>query len=142
MRLTLLLVVVLLGVRPAMAAELPPDLSAAVSLLDRATVRNDVATLRRLVSDDYMLVNSDGSVEDKARYLADFHLPGFRIEPYVLERPVRKVWGDAAVIAGLIHLHWTQDGKRHARRVRMVHVWARRGGRWQLTHTQVTRVPD
>lgn len=141
MRLSLVLVLVLVGAEPAVAAELPADLSAAVSQLDRATVRNDVAALRRLVSDDYLLVNSDGSVEDKARYLADFHLPGFRIEPYVLERPVRKVWGDAAVIAGVIQLRWTQDGKRHARRVRMVHVWARRGGRWQLTHTQVTRIP-
>jgi ketosteroid isomerase-like protein len=52
------------------------------------------------------------------------------------------VWSDAAVIAGVIHLRWTQDGKRNARRVRMVHVWARRDGRWQLTHTQVTRIPD
>src|SRR3954471_6089814 len=70
------------GASPALAASLPEDLAEAVHAYDRAQFANDVATLDRLVVDDFLLVNSNASVEDKTQFLADFHLPGFKIEPY------------------------------------------------------------
>lgn len=130
-----------LGASPALAAELPPDLARAVAAYDRAQFDNDVATLARLVDEDYVLVNSNASVEDKRQFLADFHLPGFKIEPYTLEQPVRKVWGDGAVIGGLVNLRWTQYGQQHTRRLRVAYVWAKRDGRWLATYAQVTRIP-
>lgn len=139
MRLATLLLV--LSASPALAAELPPDLAQAVADYDRAQFDNDVATLSRLVDEDYLLVNSNASVEDKRQFLADFHLPGFKIEPYTIEQPVRKIWGDGAVIGGLVNLHWTQDGKQHTRRLRVAYVWAKRDGRWLATYAQVTRIP-
>jgi ketosteroid isomerase-like protein len=124
----------------ALAAELPPDLVRAVHEYDRAQFANDIATLDRLVVDDFVLVNSDGSVQDKAQFLADFNLPGFRIEPYAIEQPVHKVWSDGAVIGGLVNLRWIQDGKRHARQVRVAYVWVKRDGRWRAAYAQVTRI--
>jgi ketosteroid isomerase-like protein len=122
--------------------ELPPALAAALKQFDQATVNNDIATLGHLVTDDYVLVNSDASVENKQQYLADFNLPGFKIEPSVREQPVEKVWNDAAVVGGLVHLNWTQDGQHQARLIRIAHVWALRDGQWRLTYTQVTRAPN
>ena len=115
--------VLVLSAAPALAAELPPDLAKAVRDYDQAQFHNDIATLEHLVADDYMLVNSNATVENKQQFLADFNLPGFRIDPYVLEQPVAKVWGDAAVVGGLVHLSWTQDGKHQARLLRVVYVW-------------------
>ena len=126
---------------PALAADLPQDLAVAVHDYDRAQFDNDVATLDRLVADDFVLVNSNASVEDKAQFLADFQLPGFRIEPYVIEQPVHKVWRDGAVIGGLVNLRWTQDGKHQTRQLRVAYVWMKRDGRWLATYAQVTRVP-
>jgi len=130
-----------LGAPPALAADLPPDLAAAVREYDHAQFGNDVATLDRLVDDDFVLVNSNASVEDKAQFLADFKLPGFRIEPYVLEQPVHKVWRDGAVIGGLVNLRWTQDGRQQTRKLRVAYVWMKRDGRWLATYAQVTRIP-
>ena len=138
MKLALLLA---LAVSPTFAAELPPDLAQAINDYDRAQVANDTATLERLVDDDYVLVNSDASVENKQQFLADFHLPGFKIDPYVLRERVQKVWPDGAVIGGLLHLSWTQDGKHQTRKLRVAYVWAKRDGRWLATYGQVTRVP-
>ena len=115
--------VLVLSAAPALAAELPPDLAKAVRDYDQAQFHNDIATLEHLVADDYMLVNSNATVENKQQFLADFNLPGFRIDPYVLEQPVAKVWGGAAVVGGLVHLSWTQDGKHQARLLRVVYVW-------------------
>jgi len=125
----------------ALAAEFPPDLANAVRQWDEAQLKNDVATLSRLVTDDYLLVNSDASLQNKQQFLADFNVPGFKIDPYELKEKVEKVWGDAAVRTGLLDLGWTLDGKHQTRRLRMVYVWAKRDGRWQMTYTQITRVP-
>lgn len=121
---------------------LPPDLLRAVREYDRATVGNDIAALAELVADDYVLVNSDSSLQNKPEYLADFNLPGFRIDPYVIEQPIGKAWGDAALTGGLLPLSWTQDGRRQSRRLRVAHVWVRQAGRWRIVYTQLTRVPD
>ena len=122
----------------------PPaaDLASAVREYDIATINNDVAALSRLIAEDYMLVNSDSSVENKNQYLADFHLPGFHIAPYTMEEPMLRAWDRFGLTGGLLPLGWIQDGARHQRRLRIVHVWIKAEGRWQIVYTQITRIPE
>ncbi len=139
----------LLASSPAVAAPtgVPPspppaaDLARALDAYHRATVRNDTSALAALVTDDYLLVNSDASVQDKASYLADFAVPGFQVEPYEIERPFARVHANAALTGGTFRPHWTQDGRRQSRRLRAAHFWVRPDGRWRIAHTQLTRVP-
>lgn len=131
-----------LGAAPAIAVELPPDLAKALKDYDKAQFDNDIPELERLLGDDYMLVNSDASVENKQKVIADHGLPGFKIDPYVVDQPVERVWDNGAVIGGLARVSWTQDGKRQTRLTRIAYVWAKRDGHWQTTYTQVTRVPQ
>lgn len=126
----------------ASAAPLPPELEKAVSAYHRSTIGGDIPALSRLFADDYVLVNSDASVENKQQALADFRMPGFKIDPYAMEQPVEIVWADAALIGGVVNLSWTQDGKHQTRLIRIVHVWAKRDGGWRMVYTQVTRVPQ
>lgn len=123
-------------------AGLPPDLMEAMRAYDEATFRNDVETYRELVADQYLLVNSDASLEDKEQSIVPFEQAGFRIDPHVTEEPLQIVWRDGAVLGGLLRLSWTQDGTHHTRLVRRAHVWARQDGGWRLVYTQVTRVPE
>lgn len=138
----LAIAILVLAAAPAFAVELPPDLAKAVNDYHQAHFNNDIPELERLVGDDYVLVNSDATVEDKHKVLADHSLPGFRTDPYVVEQAVNQVWDSAAVTSGLVRLSWTLDGKHHERVVRMAHVWAKRNGQWQAMYTQVTRVPE
>lgn len=138
----LAVVALMLCAGPASSAELPPDLAKALKDYDRAQFNNDIPELKRLVSDDYVLVNSDSSVEHKQKVLADHAMEGFKIDPYVLEERVETVWDNAAVVGGLVHLSWMQDGKHQTRVIRLAYVWAKRNGQWQTTYTQVTRVPQ
>jgi len=142
MTTSLLAVVTLSCAVPVRTGELPSDLATALKEFDRAQIHNDIATLARVVADDYVLVNSNASVENKQQFLADFNLSGFKIDPYVREQPFEKIWGNAAVLGGLVHLSWTQDGQHQTRLLRIVHVWAKRDGRWRLTYTQVTRAEE
>ncbi|MGN6149450.1 MAG: nuclear transport factor 2 family protein [Rhizomicrobium sp.] len=137
----LVLAFLLFSTVPAMADGLPPDLVKATRDYDAAQARGDTATLSRLVADDFILVNSNAVIEDKRQFLADYHLPGFKIEPYVWKQKIAKVWSDGAVTGGLLHLHWTQDGKHQSRWLRIAYVWQKRNGHWQARYAQVTRVP-
>jgi hypothetical protein len=130
------------GAAPVIAAPLPPDLANAVRTYDRATIDSDIPTLERLFADEYVLVNSDASVENKQQAIADFRMPGFRIDPYTMTRTVETVWDNGAVVSGVVRLSWTQDGKHQQRLIHIAHVWAKRRGAWQMTYTQVTRVPQ
>ena len=120
--------------------EPPLDLAKAIMEYEQATFRNDIVALGDLVADNYMLVNSDSTLQDKQSYLADFTVPGFKLDPYVMEETVLKFWGNIALTTGRLHLAWTQDGRRQNRLVRIAHVWAKDDGRWRLTYTQLTRV--
>ncbi|WP_447761035.1 nuclear transport factor 2 family protein [Sphingopyxis panaciterrae] len=124
------------------ATVLPDDLAQALDAHSRATVAKDIAALGALVTDDYLLVNSDATTQGKSSYLADFGKPDFRIEPFIIEQPTYRVDGDTAVTGGLMTLRWTQAGRQESRRLRIAHVWVRYGGRWRVAYTQLTRVPD
>jgi len=123
------------------AAALPADLVQALEAHNRATVRKDIAALGALVTDDYLLVNSDATTQGKQSYLADFEMPDFRIEPFTIEQPTHRVDGDTAMTGGLMTLRWTQAGRQQSRRLRIVHMWIKQGGHWRIAYTQLTRVP-
>ena len=129
------------GAVPAIAAPLPADLARAAKNYDHANIDSDIPTLERLFADEYVLVNSDASVENKQQAIADFRAPGFKIDPYVMTQTVEMAWDNGAVISGVVQLSWTQEGKHQQRLIRVAHVWAKRRGAWQMTYTQVTRVP-
>jgi ketosteroid isomerase-like protein len=126
---------------PAGSAAMPQDLARAVAAYDTATVSSDVARLDAIVRDDYLLVNSDMSVQRKASYLADFKAAGFKIDRYRLSDPILIVRADSALTGGHVHLSWTQGGQRFDRNLRIIHFWVKDRGRWQLAYTQLTRQP-
>ena len=125
----------------ANAAELPADLAKAVHDYDEAQVHGDGAELRRLVADDYTLLNSTGRIQTKAELIADYTAPGYKIEPFKILEPVEKVWSDGAVMGGLVHLRGTEGGKPFAITLRFADIWARRNGKWQVIYTHVSRPP-
>jgi ketosteroid isomerase-like protein len=113
-----------------------------MSRYHRATVAKDISALSEIVTDDYMLVNSDASIQGKDTYLADFKVPDFTIEPYVMEGVFTRTYKDTALTGGAFLLKWTQEGRRYSRRLQAAHWWVRKNGRWRLAYTQLTRVPD
>ena len=146
MRGSILLAVALLTLpvaAPAAAppAEMPADLQAAAHAFDQAQMHNDGGALASLLADDYLLVNSSGTLETKADFIRDYTLPGFTLEPFTIEQPVEKIWGDGAVLGGIATLKGMSEGKPYEARLRFADIWAKRGGRWRVIYTQVSRVP-
>jgi hypothetical protein len=125
----------------AAAATVPPDLAAAVAAYDKAQIDGERAELEHWLADDYLLINSSGKSETKAQLVADYTTPGFKLEPFVVQQPVERVWRDGAVMGGIATLRGTDGGKRYEVRLRFADIWARRNGRWQVVYTQVAKAP-
>jgi ketosteroid isomerase-like protein len=126
----------------AASGAMPSDLAAAVAAYNRATVTKDIPALSKIVTNDYFLVNSDASTQDKASYLADFRMPDFMIEPYKIREPMFRLVGDGALTGGTMRLSWTLHGRHETRDLRVVHFWVRQDRHWRLSYSQLTRVPE
>ena len=121
---------------------MPPELARTIAAYDQATVDKDIDRLGALVKDDYVLVNSDMSVQNKQSYLEDFKVQGFRINQYTLSEPIQIVRADSALTGGFFQLSWVQDGRSLHRRTRIIHFWEKDAGQWRLAYTQLTRALD
>jgi hypothetical protein len=131
----------LVAATSAAAADLPADLRKAVHDYDSAQIKGNRAELQRLIADDYTLLNSGGKIQNKAQLIADFTAPGYKIEPFVVEEPIEKVWSDGAVMGGIATLRGTDGGKPFSVRLRFADIWAKRNGVWQVIYTHVSRPP-
>jgi hypothetical protein len=125
----------------AFCTDLPPDLKKAVHDYDEAQIKGNRSELQRLLADDYTLLNSGGKVQNKAQLIADFTAPGYRLEPFVVEEPIEKVWSDGAVMGGIATLRGVDGGKPFSVTLRFADIWAKRNGAWQVIYTHVSKPP-
>ena len=130
----------LLLVALALALVVPRDLAAAVSSWDAAQLHGDARAIDELLADDYLLVSGSGGLETKAQFKAELTDSAYKLDPFKVEQPVARVWADGAVFGGVVRERGVDHGRRFDARIRFADVWARRGGRWRLVYTHVSRL--
>jgi len=98
---------------------------------NKAELNHDAAALNRLMSDDLVLTETDGSVINKQEEVAFTADPTSHFE--VLESHDLKiqVHGDAAVVSGAYHEKGSYQGKPFEHRGRYTDTWIRHNGTWQ-----------
>jgi hypothetical protein len=89
--------------RATLSIDLPPDLAQAVKDYDAAQINGDCVQLKRLLAEDYTLVNSSGATENKTELIADNTAPGYKLEPFVVREPIKIVWKNGAVMGASPH---------------------------------------
>ena len=136
-----LMLIAILASPTIRATELPADLAKAVKDYDQAQITGNRAELERLLADDYTLLNSGGRTETKPQFIAESTAPGFKLEPFVVQDPVEKVWDQGAVMGGIVTLRGMDGGKPFAATLRFADIWARRNGQWQVIYTHVSKPP-
>ena len=114
------------------------DLDALLALNDdyiRSVQAGDARRFAEILADDFLCSNPDGSLVDKAGFLAQTARP-VTIRGLSAEDVRVRVLGDAAIIHART-AYTTAEGER--RNGRYTDVWARRGGRWLAVSAHVTR---
>jgi hypothetical protein len=136
-----LMLIAILASPTIRATELPADLAKAVKDYDQAQITGNRAELERLLADDYTLLNSGGQTETKPQFIAESTAPGFKLEPFVVQDPVEKVWDQGAVMGGIVTLRGMDGGKAFAATLRFADIWAKLNGKWQVIYTHVSKPP-
>jgi ketosteroid isomerase-like protein len=106
----------------------------------QAVVSNDPAAIGRFVADDWVIVDADGRVIDRSRFLRVIEsgaLTHDSMESTDIEVRVR---GDTAVVTGVTTSKGQFMGESFATRERSTDVLARVNGLWLCVFSQLTRV--
>jgi ketosteroid isomerase-like protein len=115
--LLVLAIAALVLIAPAKANAFPGDDVKAVAALDtqyQAAVKvNDVATMNRILADDFVLVTGRGAVATKADLLKEAREKQTIYERQEEEEGSQKVrvWGDTAVVTALLTIKGVREGK-------------------------------
>ena len=104
----------------------------------RASVDRDLKALDLLIADEMAYGHSNGSVDPKAAYVTAVESGRYR--NFVPSAMKVDVYGDAAVATGRLAVTAAAVGQEATVIFRIIDVYVKRAGRWQLAHTQSTRI--
>lgn len=102
--------------------------------------QRDIAALKRLIADDYISTNHDGTLSDKAQEIAAFESGDLLVESVALDDVKVRVYGNTAVITGSSTWKGRHRGQESRNRFRHTEVWVRRNGQWQIVSWQGTPI--
>lgn len=115
------------------------EIRAAEKQFNESRARADVATLGRLLADDWTITHGDGTINTKAEYLADLR-SGARKFEYVKEDDFAvRLYGDTAVAAGVSDSKVRYKGQPSGGPLRFTRVYVKRDGRWRMIVSHATR---
>lgn len=147
LRIALAMLLSLPLVSPAQETTMPGHddraaLLAAEAAVCQAFQDGDADALRRLLTDDFTLVDSRGVVTGLAQNLAEVAAR----EPFYDEfrnhgQQVRML-GDSALIVGVTSIRGRAGGDAFAADFRFTDTWVRRNGAWLLAASHASRIPD
>lgn len=106
----------------------------------KALVRRDTVTLERVMADDFVSAYPlEG--DDKGQFIGDVVSGDLAVEYLNRENVTVRIWGDAAVLTGRDSAKWNYKGREFAGHYKILHVYSRRGERWQMVALQACPIP-
>jgi ketosteroid isomerase-like protein len=105
----------------------------------RAVASNDADALERLLADDWIIVEPDGGMIDKARFLAVIRSGALSHESMESTEPRIRVYGNTAVVTGLTTSKGKFMGQDFTSCERATDIFVKQADRWRCVFTQLTR---
>lgn len=110
--------------------------------MQHAFVDRDLATLRRIFTDDYILVLWNGTERTKAEVLADVASPEIRWEVNQSSGWRVRVHGDTAIVVATLHQKGVDHGRPFDSNVKFSDTYVREHGVWRNVHANASRAVD
>jgi len=106
-----------------------------------AIVRNDLEGIGRLVADDWIIIEPDGGIVDRARFFDVIKSGALTHEMMESEDLRVRVYGDSAVVTAITRTKGKFMRHEFSTQERATDVFVKRDGRWQCVLTHLTRFP-
>lgn len=108
------------------------------SMWNQGVQQKDVKAVEALLDQDLIYIDYDGTVMNKAQYLASMSLPTVHSEHVVSDSMQAQLYGKSAVVMGVYRESGMKNGKPYVLRERFVDTWINRNGAWLCVASQST----
>ena len=107
---------------------------------NEARAHADVATLDRILVDDWTVTHANGSTDPKVKYLADLKSGARTFAGAVTESDMSvRFYGDTAVASGSSQSTVTLNGQAQGGALHFTRVYVKRGGEWKMVVSHATQ---
>ncbi len=107
---------------------------------NQAYKSGDHRALDRILDDQVVLINDDGTVQTKGEFLASVKKSNAQEQQVAPESMSVHVFGNTAISTGVFRAKGVDGGKPYVRRERFVDTWVYKGGNWVCVATNATPV--
>lgn len=108
----------------------------------KALAAGDVATLDKLISDDLLYTHSGSNTDTKATYMEALKSGNLKYPTFEYDKLDSKMYGNTALVFGVVHVKSVSKGTPAESHLRILHVWVKQKGTWQLVAHQSTKLPS
>lgn len=105
-----------------------------------AQKNHDAGALEALVADRFINTDWDGTVSDKAQFLADAKDTAYKFDSVGNTNVSVIIYGTTAVVAGTYHTTGTHKGKPFDSHGRFTDTWVLTNGKWQCIASATTHI--
>jgi len=107
-----------------------------------ATLKNDASVFERLLADDWLNTNANGTVTTKAQLMSLVKSGTFKISSLEYDDVMVRAYKDTVVVTGRsTSTRMGQDNKLITGQVRFTRVYIKRDKGWQVVSAQSTPIP-
>jgi ketosteroid isomerase-like protein len=107
-----------------------------------AGLSKDIDAVSAMTADDYLQIDTDGRVLNKAVTLERIKSSYARLVANPVDDLAVRVYGDTAILTARARPQGVLDGKEFTDALRYTRIYVKRDGRWQVVLFQQTRVVD
>ena len=104
----------------------------------KAIVTNDAEAIGKFLADDWVIVDPDGGIIDRARFLDVIKSGMLTHELMESEDQTVRSYGDSAVLTALTKTKAKFAGQEFTTQERATDFFVKRDGRWQCVFSQLT----
>jgi len=106
---------------------------------EQAVVTNNAEAIGKFLAGDWVIIDSDGGVIDKARFLSVIKSGALTHEMMESDDVNVHTYGDSAVVTALTTTKGKFAGQEFSTRERATDFFVKQGGRWQCVFSQLTK---
>ncbi len=101
----------------------------------------DTGALQMLLANNMIALDSDGTLMNKATYLAGIKAPDYQPGQVTHEKISVHTFGDTAVVSGVYREKNVENGKPVVHRSSFVDTWVKQDGTWQCVASTAVTIP-
>lgn len=131
----LLLLMVPVGGTPQ--SEDASKLIAMENLWNQTQLNHDTGAMEKMIDENFVLTDYDGSLLNKAQFLASIKDPSVQLTLEMSEGMKLHEHGLTVVVTGATREKGTQDGKAFAHSGRFTDTWMKKNGQWVCVASQL-----